>query len=57
MKKNRVHYTNAPTPKAPTIASKNCFNSVLIGHKASKQSISILALLALVALFAKLKDI
>lgn len=56
MRANRVHYTNAPTPKAPTIASKNCFNSVLIGHQ-PKQSVSILALLALMALFTKLKDI
>lgn len=57
MKKNRVHYT------WNTKKSNNCFNSVLIGRKASKlayspkQSISILALLALMALFTKLKDI
>lgn len=58
MKQNRIHYT------WNTKKSNNCFNSVLTGYKASKlayspkQSISILALLALAAaLFAKLKDI
>ena len=57
MKQNRTHYT------WDTKKSNNCFNSVLTGHKASKlayspkQSSSILALLALAALFAKLKDI
>lgn len=56
MRANRVHYTNAPTPKAPTKKPNNCFNSVLTGHQ-PKQSISILALLALMALFAKLKDV
>jgi hypothetical protein len=57
MKQNRTHYTwNTKKPN-------NCFNSVHLGFKASKQayspkqSISILALLALAALFAKLKDI
>ena len=50
MKQNRIHYTwNTKKPN-------NCFNSVLTGHQ-PKQSISILALLALMALFAKLKDI
>ena len=57
MKQNRTHYT------WDTKKPNNCFNSVLTGHKASKlayspkQSVSILALLALMALFTKLKDI
>lgn len=56
MKQNRTHYTWGATPKAPTKKSNNCFNSVLTGFK-PKQSVSIIALLALMALFAKLKDI
>ena len=54
MKQNRTHYT------WDTKKPNNCFNSVLTGYKPAyspKQSISILALLALAALFAKLKDI
>ena len=50
MKQNRTHYT------WDTKKPNNCFDSVHLGHK-PKQFISIVALLALMALFARLKDI
>jgi type IV secretory pathway TrbF-like protein len=55
MRTNRVHYTRTPTPKAPTIASKNCFK-VALGVKTKAKNWPFYLMLGITAIAIGTQD-